>query len=119
AEEPKDLTLTVDAPEGSTIGAVNLVKEGSSEIVTLPQDAYTFENGVLTIKDEYLKKLETGNYQVFATVGNGVTTAPFSVLAYRPTGDMNLSLVLWSAIALVSLAGATVVGLKIKKATER
>ena len=117
----KDMTLTVVEPEGEFDPTTLTVTDEEGEEVEITEDDYTYEDGVFTLKESFFNRVGAGEYTISFQVGDKGVSETFEVKPAdtTTTGDNTASLILWSMIALVSLAGVVVTGTKIKKSTAR
>ncbi|MBQ3866869.1 MAG: hypothetical protein II776_08185 [Clostridia bacterium] len=88
-ETGKDPAFTPHPPAGSDLLRVDLYWISGEWTVNtgLPQNAWRYESGVLTLNEAYLKTLFPGYYEVWMVFDGGSAKAPFVIPCVR--GDAN------------------------------
>lgn len=112
----KDATITVKEAEGDFMPETLAITDKDGNPVEVTDADYTYENGKFTLKESFASKLAAGTYKVTFQVGEKGVLANVEVKAAHSTatGDTAASLIVWSFVALVSLAGAVVMTKKIR-----
>ncbi|MBP5288333.1 MAG: hypothetical protein J6Z79_00485 [Clostridia bacterium] len=132
------INFTVKDPTGALVRESVVITDKDGNRVAVSDEDYTYENGAFTLKESFLKNLEDGKYTITFQVGDKGVNASFDVETPATTpatsetaanantgkkspdgGDNVTSLIIWSFVALVSVAGVVVTGKKIKKSSAK